>query len=244
VDLVIPAGTSVGIVGVNGAGKSTLIKLLCRFYEPERGRVLWDGIDLRTVSRQALHARLAATFQDFMEYELSAADNIALGPGADRERIRKAARRVDLDDVLAALPNGYDTLLTKRLIDLDAPGASRGAVLSGGQWQRLAVARCLIREDAELLILDEPSAGLDAEAEHRLHRALEQHARGKTRILISHRLGALRGADTIVVLTGGAITERGSHDALIAAGREYARLFALQAAGYRDRTLARHGASS
>jgi ATP-binding cassette subfamily B protein len=244
VDLVIPAGACIGLVGVNGAGKTTLIKLLCRFYEPDRGRILWDGVDLATVSRPELYARLAATFQDFMEYELSAAENIGLGDasrGFDRDKIREAARRVELDDVLSALPRGYDTLLTKRLADLEPGGASRGAVLSGGEWQRLAVARCLIRRDADVLILDEPSAGLDAEAEHRLHQVLEHHARDKTRVLISHRLGALRGADRIVVLADGVIAESGSHDALMAAGREYARLFSLQAAGYRDPPAASHG---
>jgi len=237
VNLVIPAGSCVGLVGVNGAGKTTLVKLLCRFYDPDRGRILWDDVDLKTVARHELYARLGATFQDFMEYELSAAENIGLGDtshGFDLQRIRAAARRVDLDHVLAALPNGYATLLTKRLSDPEPGGGSRGVVLSGGEWQRVAVARCLLRDDADVVILDEPSSGLDAEAEHRLHQTLQHHARDKTRLLISHRLSSLRGAHSIVVLANGVVAECRSHDMLMAAGREYARLFSLQATGYQD----------
>ncbi|MFY1620850.1 ABC transporter ATP-binding protein [Micromonospora sp. WMMD736] len=238
VNLHLPAGSTTALVGLNGAGKSTLVKLLCRFYDPERGTIRWDGVDLRDLDPAALRERLGAVFQDFMPYDLSAAENIALGDlnaRDDPERLRAAARHAGIDDALAALPRGYDTLLTRIFFDgTDRDDPQAGVVLSGGQWQRVALARGFLRADRDLLILDEPSSGLDAEAEHDLNQRLRELRRGRTSLLISHRLNAVRDADTIVVLADGHVVERGGHDRLLAAGGGYARLFTLQAQGYRQ----------
>jgi len=242
VDLTIPSGRAVALVGLNGAGKTTLVKLLCRFYDVERGQILWDGVDIRTIDPRALRRRIGATFQDFMTYDLTAQENIGLGDVErldDLDRVREAARRVDIDGALASLPRGYATLVSRVLPETEQSDAA-GVALSGGQWQRVALARSIVRRDVDLLILDEPSAGLDAVAEVRVHRALADHAGDKARLLISHRLSALRTADVIVVLSGGQIIERGSHDALMAAGGEYAQLFALQARGYQDERVIHH----
>jgi len=235
VDLTIPHGRSTALVGLNGAGKSTLVKLLCRFYDPTRGRILWDGVDLRDVPAAELRERLAVLFQDYMEYDLTAAENIGLGEPAaleDRPRITGAARLAGADPVVAALPQGYDTMLSRIFFGGESPGVT----LSGGQWQRLALAGALMREQRDLLILDEPSAGLDARAEHEIHERLRQHRAGRTSVLVSHRLGAIREADTIVVLAGGKVIERGGHEELMAGGGVYAELFEVQASGYQERT--------
>ncbi|NUR83886.1 MAG: ATP-binding cassette domain-containing protein, partial [Nonomuraea sp.] len=230
VDLTIPHGACVALVGLNGAGKSTLVKLLCRFYDPARGAVRWDGTDLRDADPAELRSRLTAVFQDYVAYDFTAAENIALGSlDASPEQVRAAARLAGVDAALERLPYGYATLLSSRFLD-DAEAG--GAVLSGGQWQRLALARALVRGERDLLVLDEPSAGLDAEAEHAIHRRLREHRAGRTTLLISHRLSAVRDADLIVVLAEGRIVERGTHATLMAAGGEYARLFTLQASGY------------
>ena len=241
VDLFVPRGRSLGLVGVNGAGKSTLVKLLCRFHDPERGRVLWDGTDVRDFEPEALRARMAATFQDFMTYDLTAAENIGLGhlPRLhDEEAIRAAAALVGIDDTLGALPAGYRTRLSRTLAGEDDEEDATGVSLSGGQWQRVALARSLMRPDVDLLILDEPSSGLDAEAEHRIHQTLQAHGRGRACLLVSHRLNALRAADAIAVLADGRVVEQGTHDALMASGGAYARLFGLQARGYQLEPLA------
>jgi ATP-binding cassette subfamily B protein len=168
VDLVIPAGCSLGLVGLNGAGKSTLVKLLCRFYDPVQGSVRWDGTDLRDLDVRELRERLSVVFQDFMGYDLSAAENIGVGDldrATDRAAVTVAARLAGCHDTLAALPAGYDTLLSRIFLDdADAEDPRAGVTLSGGQWQRVAVARSLLRDRRDLLILDEPTAGLDAEA--------------------------------------------------------------------------------
>ncbi|NBE84423.1 ABC transporter ATP-binding protein [Micromonospora rubida] len=237
-DLFLPAGGTTALVGLNGAGKSTLVKLLCRFYDPERGTIRWDGTDLREFDPAELRERLGAVFQDFMPYDLSAAENIAVGDldaRDDPDRLRAAARQAGIDEALTALPRGYDTLLTRIFFDgPDRDDPQAGVVLSGGQWQRMALARGFLRADRDLLVLDEPSSGLDAEAEHDLHTRLRELRRGRTSLLISHRLNAVRDADTIVVLADGRIAECGRHDELLAAGGGYARLFTLQARGYRE----------
>ncbi len=246
VDLAIPRGAAIGLVGLNGAGKTTLVKLLCRFYDVERGQILWDGIDIRDIDPRALRRRIGATFQDFMTYDLTAQENIGVGDVErmdDLERIRDAARLVDVDDVLAGLPQGYQSHVS-RVLPTSESSPAPGIALSGGQWQRVALARSILKPEADLLILDEPSAGLDALAESRIHHTLTSHAAGQTRLLISHRLSALRTADAIAVLAGGRIVEHGSHDALMTTGGEYARLFSLQASGYQDTRVVAVGAAS
>ncbi|GAA1887991.1 ABC transporter ATP-binding protein [Actinomadura bangladeshensis] len=233
VDLHIPFGQSIALVGVNGAGKSTLVKLLCRLYDPDKGAVLWDGIDLRDMDPAELRTRIGVVFQDFMEYDLTASENIMLGDlGSSDEQIETAARTAGVHEAVEALPRGYDTMLSKIFGGHDE-GA--GVALSGGQWQRLALARAFLRQDRDLLLLDEPSSGLDADAEHAVHASLRRHRQGRTSVLISHRLGAVREADLIVVLSGGKITERGPHEALIALNGEYARLYTLQSSAYAPR---------
>ncbi|WP_018352562.1 ABC transporter ATP-binding protein [Longispora albida] len=236
VDLVIPHGAAVALVGLNGAGKSTLVKLLCRFYDPVRGAILWDGVDLRDVPVAELRQRIGAVFQDYMEYDLTAGENIAVGDLSavdDRARLEQAARWAGIHERLAALPSGYETLLSRIFVsEADKEDPQTGVVLSGGQWQRLALARAFLREGRDLMILDEPSAGLDAEAEHEVHVQLKRHRAGRTSLLISHRLGAVRDADLIVTLEGGRVVEQGGHAVLSAGDGPYARLFRLQAAGY------------
>jgi ATP-binding cassette subfamily B protein len=239
VDLTIPCGQSIGLVGHNGAGKSTLVKLLCRFYDPTRGAVLWDGVDLRDLPLADVRRRISAVFQDFMCYELSARENIELGgvDGAENldvtTDVELAARRAGIHDLLAGLPRGYRTLLSRIFFDEeDKANPDTGVLLSGGQWQRVALARAFLRDARDLLILDEPASGLDAEAEHAIHAELAAHRAGRTSVLISHRLGSIRDADRIAVLADGQVAELGTHDELLADGGTYARLFRLQARGY------------
>ncbi|ETA71072.1 ABC transporter ATP-binding protein [Actinospica robiniae] len=264
-DLTLPAGTSTALVGLNGAGKSTLVKLLCRMYEPERGVITWDGIDIRQLDPEALRRRVGVLFQDYMTYAMTAGENIGVGevstlePGPpDLDRIRAAANAAGIDAELAALPEGYDTMLGRMFATpgtssgptqavgassagaasvrrAAAPGPARptpGTSLSGGQWQRVALARALLRRDADLLVLDEPSSGLDAVAEGQIHTRIGELRAGRTSLLISHRLAAVRGADQIVVLREGRIVERGDHESLMLADGVYAELFRTQAAGY------------
>ncbi|WP_328894107.1 ABC transporter ATP-binding protein [Streptomyces sp. NBC_00236] len=243
VSLTVPAGSTLALVGDNGAGKSTLVKLLCRFYDPTRGTVLWDGQDIRTFPPAELRRRMSAVFQDFMRYDVSAAENIGLGDGDDAsrhpDRIRAAARRAGVDRLLEGLPRGYGTLLSRAFTEpsTDEGGdgeADDGVELSGGQWQRVALARSLLREDPDVLILDEPASGLDPQAEDEVRQALRCHRRGRTSILVSHRLGTAREADRIVVLRDGCVVEQGSHEELMARTGRYADLFGRQAAGYRE----------
>ncbi|WP_086662436.1 ABC transporter ATP-binding protein [Lentzea kentuckyensis] len=242
VNLTIPHGSSLALVGLNGAGKSTIVKLLCRFYDPCRGAILWDGVDLRSFAADDLRARIGAVFQDYMRYDLSAAENIGLGDVSsmdDRARVVSAAERAGAHDVVTALPRGYDTLLSRMFFDeADREDPETGVLLSGGQWQRLALARAFLRDRRDLMILDEPSSGLDAQAEHEVHSSLRRHREGATSVLISHRLGAVRDAGVIAVLTGGQVSELGTHDELLALEGDYARLFRLQASGY-DEVVAR-----
>ncbi|WP_344506546.1 ABC transporter ATP-binding protein [Dactylosporangium maewongense] len=236
VDLRIPQGAAVALVGLNGAGKSTLVKLLCRFHEPTRGRITWDGVDLRDLDPELLRRRMAVVFQDFQDYDLPARENVGVGDVRrldDLPRITAAARLAGVHATLAALPDGYDTPLTRLFFWAGDTGDPRlGVRLSGGQWQRVALARALLRDDSDLMILDEPSSGLDAEAEAEIHRTLRAHRAGRATLLISHRLSTLRDANVVAVLDGGRVAELGSHDELMRADGRYARLFRLQAQGY------------
>lgn len=238
VSLFLPHGQAVAIVGRNGAGKSTLVKLICRFYDPDRGRILWDGVDLRDIDLAGLRDRMSVVFQDYMTYELSARDNIAIGDlsrAVDEESVTAAARQAGIHDTLIALHKGYDTLLTRAYFDqADKEDPRTGVMLSGGQWQRVALARAFLRGGRDLVILDEPSSGLDAEAEYEIHSGLRAHRHGRATMLISHRLNAVRDADRIVVLADGAVAEEGDHDSLMALSGPYARMFSLQARGFAD----------
>ena len=240
VSFTIPFGRAIGLVGRNGAGKTTIIKLLCRLYDPEHGTIRWDGVDLRELDPTELRRRISAVFQDFMQYDLTAAENIAVGDlerYADREAIMSAAGRAGIHDRLINLPRGYDTQLTRTFFSASEAtdeDPENGVLLSGGQSQRLALARALLRDRCDLMILDEPSSGLDAAAEHEMHQMLRRYRHGRTSVLISHRLGALREADQLIVLDQGRIVEQGNHHQLLAFDGIYATLFRMQADGYQD----------
>ncbi|HVL33223.1 MAG TPA: ABC transporter ATP-binding protein [Actinomycetota bacterium] len=230
-DLTIPAGRSLAIVGANGAGKTTLVKLLARLYEPQAGSITTDGIDIRAFDARAWQRRIAAIFQDFVQYPLSAADNIGIGVIEridDRVLIEAAARRAGAHDIIEALPHGWDTLLSRQFRE--------GADLSGGQWQRIALARALfaVAGGSSVLVLDEPTANLDVRAEVALFDRFLDLTRGLTTILISHRFSTVRRADRIVVLDGGKVSEEGTHDELMALGGTYATMFGLQAARFAE----------
>ncbi len=228
VDLTIPMGQSVALIGDNGAGKTTLLKLLCGLYRPTSGRIMVDGVDLTHYDDVAWRQQLAAVFQDFVRYPLSLRENVSFGAGGDLEdmAVVGALRDADAGDLLVGLPSGIDTVLSG-----DYPG---GVELSGGQWQKIAVARALagVRDGASILLLDEPTANLDVRAEATLFARILALANELTAILVSHRFANVRKADRIVVLESGQITEDGSHDALIAAKGRYATMFSLQAAQF------------
>jgi ATP-binding cassette, subfamily B, bacterial len=226
-DLEIPAGQSLALVGQNGAGKTTLIKLLTRLYEPTEGRILLDGKDLKDWDHTALLARFGVVFQDFNQYQLRLGENVGFGSVAHLEDAPRVDRAIELGgarSLVAELPQGPDTQLGHWFKD--------GKELSGGQWQKVALARAFMREEADILVLDEPTAALDAEAEHAVFERFRTLAKGRTTILISHRFPTARMADRIVVLEHGQLVEQGTHDALVAKNGRYAQLFALQAAGY------------
>jgi ATP-binding cassette subfamily B protein len=226
VSMEIGAGEIVALVGENGSGKTTLAKLLCRLYLPHGGRVLWDGVDTASVDPDGLRRSVAVIFQDFLHYALPAAENIGMGRHqriGDAEAIRGAALHAGADDFLAKLPSGYETVL--------GPEFEGGKELSVGQWQRVALARAFFR-DAPFIILDEPTAALDARAEHELFESIRTLCRGRSVLLISHRFSSVRSADRIYVLDGGRVVESGSHDELMALSGRYADLFTLQAAAY------------
>lgn len=230
-DLELPVGTSTALIGVNGVGKTTLVKLLTGMYTPVAGAVRVDGTDLRTLDVDAWQAAFAITFQDYLRYELPLRENVAMAAIAHRdddEGIRAELERVGLGSLLAELPDGLDTPLTRAL-----PG---GRDLSGGQWQRLALARSLfaVRHGASVLVLDEPTAQLDARGEAEFYDTFLELTRGVTSLVISHRFSTVRRADRIVVLDGGRVTEAGTHDELVAAGGQYARMFDVQARRFAD----------
>jgi len=222
----IRAGETLALVGENGAGKTTIVKLLTRLYDPTEGRITVDGIDLRDIALDDLRDHVGVIFQDFTRYSFTAGENIAVGRAGlagDQHRIAAAAERSLADQVVARLRHGYDQKLGRRF--------AGGQELSGGEWQKIAIARAYMR-DADLLILDEPTAALDAQAEADVFERFQALRQGRTAVLISHRFSTVRRADRIVVLEDGKVLESGSHAALLRAEGRYAELFRLQAAGY------------
>jgi ATP-binding cassette subfamily B protein len=223
----IDAGERIALVGENGAGKTTLVKLIARLYDPTAGAILLDGVDLRDYDVDDLRREIGVIFQDYMRYDMRVLENIGFGriEELDNEsRIRQAAAKAYADTVVQALPDGYNQMLGRRF--------EGGVDLSGGQWQKIALARAYMR-DAQVLILDEPTATLDARAEYEVFLRFSELTRGRMAILISHRFSTVRMADRILVLEHGRIIEQGSHEQLLAINGRYAELFELQAAGYR-----------
>jgi ATP-binding cassette subfamily B protein len=220
-------GERVALIGENGQGKTTMVKLITRLYDPTEGQVLLDGIDLREYDLTDLHSEIGVIFQDFMRYEMTARENIAVGRIENphtQEEIEYAAEKSLAAGVIAKLPGGYDQMLGRRF--------EGGVDLSGGEWQKLALARAYLR-DAQLLVLDEPTAALDARSEFEVFERFAELTYGKMALLISHRFSTVRMADRIVVLEGGRLVEEGSHTELIALGGRYAAMFEMQAASYR-----------
>ena len=223
----IPANAKVAIVGENGAGKTTLAKLLARLYDPLEGAIDLDGRDLRDYDLGDVRRDVAVVFQDFYRYDLSAADNVGFGEARhldNRDRIHDAARKAGAHDTLEALPKGYDTVLGRTF--------DEGVDLSGGEWQHLAISRAFMSE-AQIIVLDEPTAALDAFREHRLYEQVAELSENKTVVFISHRFSTVRMADLIVVLENGRVAEVGDHETLIAHDGKYAAMFNTQAARYR-----------
>jgi ATP-binding cassette, subfamily B, bacterial len=228
VNLFIPAGQSLALVGENGAGKTTFIKLLANLYRPTEGRILLDGRDLVEWDPERLRRRIGVIFQDFNQYQLPLRENVGFGSVEhleDQPRMDRAVDRGGARELVAGLTQGLETQLGRWF--------ASGVELSGGQWQKIALARAFMREEADILILDEPTAALDAEAEHAVFQRFRALAAGRTTILISHRFPTVRMADRILVVEAGHVVEDGSHAQLLAAGARYAHLFELQAAGYR-----------
>jgi ATP-binding cassette subfamily B protein len=222
----VKPGETLAIVGRNGAGKTTLFKLICRLYDPNEGRILIDGIDIREFDPNELRAQIGAMFQDYVTYQATAAENIGLGNVADindRERIELAGTQGGAQELIAGLPEGYDTALGKWF--------DQGVNLSGGEWQKVALSRAFMR-DAKILLLDEPTSALDAQAEYDLFERLRSLTRGRTAVYISHRFSTVRRADRIVFLEHGRLVEEGTHAELMKLNGRYARLFRMQASAY------------
>jgi ATP-binding cassette subfamily B protein len=228
INLHIKPGDSLALVGENGSGKTTLIKLLTRLYQPDAGRILLDGLDLQQWQGDALRQRIGVIFQDFGRYQFLVGENIGAGDinhFEDRQRWQRAAEMGMAHEFIDKLPQKYDTQLGKWF--------KGGRELSGGQWQKIALARAFMRSKADLLVLDEPTATMDAAAESSIFEHFRELSRGKMTILISHRFSTVRMADQIVVIDKGRIVEQGSHEQLMKLGGQYAYLFSLQAQGYR-----------
>lgn len=227
VNLHLKPGTSLALVGENGSGKTTLIKLLARLYDVDSGRILLDGLDIREWDANTLRQRIGIIFQDFMRYQMLVGENVGAGDVAffaDAERWQRAAHKGMASEFIDALPEGFNTQLGRWF--------RGGRELSGGQWQKIALSRAFMREHADILVLDEPTAAMDAEAEATVFEHFRQHAANKITVLISHRFSTVRMADTIVVMDKGEIIEHGSHEQLLASKGRYAHLFKLQAKAY------------
>jgi ATP-binding cassette subfamily B protein len=227
VSFTIAAGETLAVVGRNGAGKTTLFKLICRLYDPSDGRILIDGVDIREFEPNELRRQIGAMFQVYVDYQATAAENIGLGNVPEitnRDAVVTASKEAGSDELIAGLPAGYDTALGKWF---DA-----GVNLSGGEWQKVALARAFMREEARILLLDEPTSALDAQAEYDLFERLRSLTRGRTAVYISHRFSTVRRADRIVFLEHGRLVEEGTHEQLMRLGGRYARLFRMQAAAY------------
>lgn len=226
-DFRIAKGERIALIGENGQGKTTIVKLLARLYDPTEGRILLDGVDLRDYNIEELNREIGVIFQDFVRYEMTARQNIAVGRielAPQNGDIEDAARRSMADAVIKRLPHGYEQLLGRRF--------EGGADLSGGEWQKVALARAYLR-DAQLLILDEPTAALDARSEYEVFQRFAELTSGKMALLISHRFSTVRMADRIVVLENGKLAEEGSHSELMRLGGRYSQMFELQASSYR-----------
>jgi ATP-binding cassette, subfamily B, bacterial len=227
VSFTIAVGETLAVVGRNGAGKTTLFKLICRLYDPTEGRILIDDVDIRDFEPADLRRQIGAMFQDYVDYQATAAENIGLGNVpeiADRDEVVRASKQAGSDELIANLPEGYDTALGKWF---DA-----GVNLSGGEWQKVALARAFMREDARILLLDEPTSALDAQAEYDLFERLRSLTHGRTAVYISHRFSTVRRADRIIFLEHGRLVEEGTHEDLMRLRGRYARLFRMQAAAY------------
>jgi ATP-binding cassette subfamily B protein len=223
----IEPGERVALVGANGHGKTTIVKLITRLYEVTSGQILLDGIDLREYKIEDLWKNIGVIFQDFMRYDMTVADNIATGRIEERNdafRVRAAAFKSLAETVIQKFPEGYNQMLGCRF--------AGGVDLSGGEWQKIALARAYLR-DAQLLILDEPTAALDARAEHEVFQRFADLTKGKMSVLISHRFSTVKMSDRILVLENGRIAEQGAHNQLLRSGGSYAEMFELQAAHYR-----------
>lgn len=217
----------IALVGENGQGKTTIVKLITRLYDPTAGQILLDGIDIREYDLDDLHKEIGVIFQDFTRYEMTASENIAVGQIEERGnqfRIRSAANKSLAGKVISKLAHGYNQTLGCRF--------EGGVNLSGGEWQKMALARAYLR-DAQVLILDEPTAALDANSEHEVFERFAELTKGKMALLISHRFSTVRMADRILLLENGRITEQGRHDELLQLSGHYAQMFELQAASYR-----------